>query len=183
MIDPGHAPGNVNQGPTGYFEFSGMWILSNFLVKELSELGIRAELTRTENVDLTLTRRGQMARGFDLFISQHSNAHNGRVRGSEVFYSIHQPQNQIHAILLATETARLMNNNNRGAKTKRSLRGNWDHFTVIRQAVITQCPIVLLVESGFHDNIQDEAWLKQSSNLKRLAEMQAKNILHILSSS
>ena len=180
LIDPGHAPGNVNQGPTGYFEYEGMWSLSNSLRKELAEYGIRADLTRTEAANPTLTRRGQVARGYDMFISQHSNAHNGRVRGSEVFYSIHQPENLADAAALSAETARLMGNPNRGAKTKRSARGNWDHFTVIRKAVAAGCPRVFLIESGFHDNPVDEAWLKQDANLKRLAEMQARLLHRVL---
>src|SRR5690606_11438211 len=42
------------------------------------------------------------------------------------------------------------------------------------------CPHIFLVENGFHDNPQDEAWLKNDQNLRALAEVQAKTICDIL---
>jgi len=61
-IDPGHAPGNVNKGPTGYYEYAGMWKLSNYLKNALVRCGIDAKLSRTENEDPSLTDRGTCAK-------------------------------------------------------------------------------------------------------------------------
>lgn len=181
LIDPGHGPGNANRGPTGYFEHEGMWLLSNFLQTELRERGITADLTRSESQDPTLLRRGQMARGYSLFVSQHSNAFNGRVRGAEVFYSVRQPSNERHAAALSDAVAWLMRNPDRGAKIKRNARiPASDHFGVIRHAVAVGCPHVYLAENGFHDNLQDEAWLKNTNNLRALADVQAQVIQKIL---
>ena len=179
LIDPGHAPGNANRGPTGYFEYAGMWKLSNFLKEILTASGVHAQLTRQQTQDPPLATRGSMARGFDLFISQHSNGFNGTVQGSECFFSVRQPENRAIAARFSADTARLMNHRDRGAKTKVG-NGGLDFFGVIRSAVAAGCPRVFLMESGFHDNPIDEAFLLQDSNLRRLAEVQADIILDVL---
>ena len=94
LIDPGHSPGNANGGRNGYKEYSGMWTLSNFLKDILVSSGVRVGLTRTEDRDPSLEARGGMAEGFDLFISQHSNAFNGMVRGVECFHSVAYPNDR-----------------------------------------------------------------------------------------
>lgn len=181
MIDPGHAPGNVNRGPTGYYEYQGMWKLSNYLKEELTKRSVQADLTRTEYQDPSLSERGKKSKGYDLFISEHSNAHNGKVRGVEVFYSLQRPGDKVHAQALSKAISTLMNNPNRGAKTKQyPNKPGVDYHGVIRAAASVGCPHIFLVENGFHDNPQDEAWLKQDSNLRKLAQVQADVICNIL---
>lgn len=181
MIDPGHAPGNVNRGPTGYYEYQGAWKLSNYLKKELTKRGVQADLTRTENQDPTLAQRGSKAKNYDLFISEHSNAFNGKVRGVEVFYSLRRPGDKVHAETLSKAISTLMNNPNRGAKTKQyPNKPGVDYYGVIRAAASVGCPHIFLVENGFHDNPQDEAWLKSNQNLRALAKVQADIICSIL---
>jgi N-acetylmuramoyl-L-alanine amidase len=41
MIDPGHAPGNVNRGKNGYYEYAGMWELSLYLKAMLEKKRVR----------------------------------------------------------------------------------------------------------------------------------------------
>ena len=181
MIDPGHGPGNVNRGPTGYYEYQGMWKLSNYLKEELTKRGVRADLTRTKNQDPSLSERGKKAKGYDLFISEHSNAHNGKVRGVEVFYSLQRPRDKVHAQALSKAISALMNNPNRGAKTRQyPNKPGTDYHGVIRAAASVGCPHIFLVENGFHDNPQDEAWLKNDQNLRALAKVQADVICSIL---
>ena len=181
MIDPGHAPGNVNRGPTGYYEYQGMWKLSNYLKEELAKRGVQADLTRTKNQDPSLSERGKKSKGYDMFISEHSNAHNGKVRGVEVFYSLQRPGDRVHAQALSKAISTLMNNPNRGAKTRQyPNKPGVDYHGVIRAAANVGCPHIFLVENGFHDNPQDEAWLKQDSNLRKLAQVQADVICNIL---
>lgn len=50
----------------------------------------------------------------------------------------------------------------------------------MRAAAATNCPHIFLIENGFHDNSIDEAFLKQETNLKKIAETQAKVICQIL---
>lgn len=181
MIDPGHAPGNVNRGPTGYYEYQGAWKLSNYLKKELTKRGVQADLTRTENQDPTLAQRGSKAKNYDLFISEHSNAFNGKVRGVEVFYSLRRPGDKVHAETLSKAISTLMNNPTRGAKTKQyPNKPGVDYYGVIRAAASVGCPHIFLVENGFHDNPQDEAWLKSNQNLRALAKVQTDIICSIL---
>jgi hypothetical protein len=179
LIDPGHAPGNANGGKNGYREFDGMWKLSNFLKDVLTENGVSAALTRTVNADPSLAARGGMAKDYDLFISQHSNAFNGTVRGSECFYSVKQPGNKNTATKLSAAVAGIMGNPNRGAKTREGT-GGLDYYGVIRAAVAAGCPRVFLMESGFHDNATDEAFLLNDENLKAIAYVQSKVILDAL---
>jgi len=181
MIDPGHAPGNVNRGPTGYYEYQGMWTLSNYLRQALVSRGVQADLTRTQNQDPSLAARGAKAKGYDMFISEHSNAYNGKVRGVEVYYSLQRPGDKVHAQALSKAISTLMNNPDRGAKTREyPNKPGVDYYGVIRAAASVGCPHIFLVESGFHDNPQDEAWLKQDSNLRKLAQVQADVICNIL---
>ena len=179
LIDPGHGPGNANKGPTTYWEYKGMWQLSIHLQKFLQQAGVTAHLTHNEDQDPSVDARGAMAKGYDFFISQHSNAYNGTVQGSECYYSVLQPQNKATAAKFSAQTAALMGHTDRGAKT-RAGDGGLDYYGVIRAAVKAGCPRVFLMESGFHDNRVDESFLLQDSNLQKLAQTQGQIILDTL---
>lgn len=175
MIDPGHGPGCVNGGPTGYLEHEGMWKLSGYLKTALERCGCEAALTRAESERPELTERGNKAEGYDLFISEHSNAGGGR--GAEAYYSVRQPENQGMAVELAEAASTVLGSPSRGAKTKRSTNDpSYDYYTVIGYAVAAGCPRVFIAENGFHDNTHDEAVLKQDGKLREMAEAQAKVI-------
>ena len=179
LIDPGHAPGNVNGGKEGYKEYAGMWKLSNFLREILTASGVSAALTRTEKQNPALEARGGMAKDYNVFISEHSNASNGAARGVECFYSIARPNDKAIAAKLSAAVAAFMNNPDRGAKTREG-NGGKDYFGVIRAAVAAGCPHVFLMENGFHDNWLDEEILLKDDNLKRIAEVQARVIMDSL---
>jgi N-acetylmuramoyl-L-alanine amidase len=181
IIDPGHSISCPNGGVHGYKEFTGMWKLSNFLKDILTASGVSAVLTRTENADPSLDKRGGMANGYDLFISEHSNAANGAARGVECFYSVMKPNDKAIAAKLSAAVSSVMNNPDRGAKTRESEKAKGkDYYGVIRSAVATGCPHVFLIESGFHDNWLDEEILLKDENLKKIAESQARVILEAL---
>lgn len=180
LIDPGHGPGNKNRGPSGYYEYKGMWKLSNFLRAELEKQGVQADLTRKENEDPSLEVRGKKAAGYDLFVSEHSNAYNGTARGVEVFYSIKRVKDKTHAANISKAVSTVMGNSNRGAKTREHPTPGLDYYGVIRAAAATNVKHILLVENGFHDNTIDEAFLKQDSNLIKIAKAQAEIICKIL---
>ena len=180
MIDPGHAPGNTNSGKNGYYEYAGMWRLSNYLKAALERCGVTAALTRTENADPSLAARGKAAAGYDLFISQHSNAANGAARGVEVYYSVRIPGDRDFAAEMARDTAALMGSVNRGAKTREADAKGWDYYTVMLEAQKAGAKHVLLAETGFHDNASDEAFLLVDVNLAKIAEAQAKVICKYL---
>ncbi len=182
MIDPGHAPGNVNKGPTGYYEYEGVWKISAYLKEILQGKGVQADFTRTWEQDPELYVRGQKAKGYDLFISEHTNAKDGKTRGVEVFYDYSKPQDKIFAEKLAGDVAAVMVNPSRGAKTRVYTENGkiYNYYGVMRGAAATDCKHILLIESGFHDNAVDEAFLKLDENLKKIAQAQAEVILEML---
>ncbi len=181
MIDPGHMPGSPNKGPTGYYEHEGAWKISKYLQEALKRSGIQADLTRTYNENPSLIDRGKKSAGYNLFISEHSNASNGSARGVEAYYSVKRPEDKVYAAKLSKSLSDLMGNPDRGAKTRVSTDGsNSDYYTVINAAASVGTPHIFLVENGFHDNVHDEAFLKSDANLKKIAETQAKIICEIL---
>ena len=186
-IDSGHYPNHPNKGQSGYWEYQGVWKISNYLKEFLEEQGIQADLTKTYeetfNNDKDLTVRGKKAQGYDLFISEHTNGHEDTyVRGVECFYDYSKPEDKIWAEELTKSISELMNNPNRGSKTRTYIdKGKiLNYYGVIRGASETNCPHIFLIESGFHSNLIDEAFLKVDDNLKKIAEAQAKIICKIL---
>ena len=182
LIDPGHAPGNTNKGPTGYYEYQGVWKISNYLKEILESKGIRVDFTRTWNEDPELYDRGKKAAGYDLFISEHTNASNGAARGVECFYDYSKANDKVFADKIASNVATVMGNTNRGAKTRVYTEKDkiYNYYGVIRGASATDCKHILLIESGYHDNIVDEAFLKVDANLKKIAEAQSVVICEFL---
>ncbi|MDE5570120.1 MAG: N-acetylmuramoyl-L-alanine amidase, partial [Ruminococcus sp.] len=76
MIDPGHYS-YYNQSPVyaPYWESVMTWKLSNYLQEELQAVGIHADLTKDSlDEDPSLNDRGFSSKGYDFFISIHSNA-------------------------------------------------------------------------------------------------------------
>jgi len=182
MIDPGHAPGNLNKGPTGYYEYEGVWKISTYLKEILRSKGVQVDFTRTWEQDPEIYARGQKATGYDLFISEHTNANDGKTRGVEVFYDYSKPQDKEFAEKIASNVASVMVNPNRGAKTRvyTEFGKIYNYYGVIRGASATDCKHILLIESGFHDNPVDEAFLKVDENLKKIAEEQAEVVCEYL---
>lgn len=186
MIDSGHYPNHPNKGQTGYWEYQGVWKISNYLKEILEGHGIQADLTKTYietfNNDANLTVRGKKAQGYDLFISEHTNAYNQQARGVEVFYDFSKPQDKQWAEELSLSVSKVMGNSNKGAKTRIYIENSitYNYYGVIRGASATNCPHIFLIESGYHDNLIDEAFLKVDSNLKKIAQAQANVILKIL---
>lgn len=182
MIDSGHFKGNSNRGQTGYYEHEGVWKISNYLKQILESNSVKVDFTKPYEEDLDLYKRGQKAQDYDLFISEHTNAYNQKTIGVEVFYDFSKPQDKVYADELALAVSKIMNNPNRGAKTRTYVDGGktLNYYGVIRGASATNCHHILLIESGYHDNLVDEAFLKIDSNLKKIAQAQANVILKIL---
>lgn len=175
MIDPGHAPGNPNHGPTGFYEYEGMWKISNFLKAALERCGFEVGLTRSEDECPELSARGESAKGCDLFFSEHSNAGGGK--GCECYYSVRIPGDEGFASAFAQAVSGVLGDASRGAKTWHSTKDpNYDYLAVMWYAVYVGCPHVFLCENGFHDNAEDEAQLKSDEKLRDIAESQAKVI-------
>lgn len=177
-IDPGHGgKDKANQGPTGYVEADGTLKLSLYLESELLKYGaFTVQLTRRGDETVSLTKRGQLAADFksDLFLSEHTNAANKRVRGTTVFYSVDLPVDKELAEKLSAAVSGALNIPNRGAKTRASLiNPNEDYYTVIDTAQDGGVPHVILIENAFHDNPEDERLLLSDILLQKVAKAQA----------
>lgn len=196
VLDPGHKP-NYNKGAVaGYYEGDAMYDLSEYERDELKRYGIDVILTRARNEDKEVYTRGQVAvknaGGYDavVFISNHTNAYNGKAYGVEAFRSLYLPdsvalgQNIVNAIVAVMRPVTGVTNN-RGVKTLKG-NGGADYYGVIRgsvsgatsvdQAAKRPVQYSFIVEHGFHDNAKECAFLNESANLKKIAEAVAKTI-------
>lgn len=184
VIDPGHVLG-YNQGhDRSYFEGAVMWEYAYMLAEQLAVRGIEPIVTRIAiNENPSLTARGKMAAGADMFVSLHSNAASvPEAKGVSVFYSIKRPGDKDIAARFSSSLAQIIGGGtrDRGAQTRQSTKGDWDYYTVIQKAAETDCPHILLVEHGFHSNPTECAWLMDEANLVAMAEMEAELIVEAL---
>lgn len=182
-LDAGHYTGyNPYPAAKGFYEGNQMWKLTNYLKTALERCGIKVVMTKSSmDANPSLNSRGATAgkSGADLFISLHSNAVsnavNDKITGVECYYSIFDNNGKAFATNLCNTVAAVMNTANRGAKIRRG-SGNWDYYGVIKGAVDSGCKAAFLCEHGFHTSKKDAAFLIVDSNLKKLAEAEAKTI-------
>lgn len=195
VLDPGHYP-NYNKGAVaGYFEGDKMYDFSEYERDALKAYGIDVIITRGRSNDMDLYQRGQVAvkngKGYDVvvFISNHSNAFNRQACGVVVYRSLYLPgsvelgQKLIDAIVgvMKPETEITYS---RGVTTREGKNG--DYYGVIRgsvsgatsEAEAKKGPVdySFIVEHGFHDNVKECTFLNNASNLKKMAEAEAKAV-------
>ncbi|OPZ93472.1 MAG: N-acetylmuramoyl-L-alanine amidase LytC precursor [Firmicutes bacterium ADurb.Bin419] len=185
MIDPGHGgTDRSNRGPTGYIEADGVLDISLKLRDELLSTGaFDVKLSRDKDMTLGVRERGNMAAkwGADMFISEHSNAtcwaNNTTKRGVDVFYSVDIPNDKVFANNMSKAVSEAMGTKNNGGYTWESKNyPGEDYLGVIDAAQDGGVKHVILIESGFHDNLQDEAILKDPAKRLAIAKAQAKVI-------
>lgn len=197
VLDPGHYP-NYNKGvDSGYYEGNKMYTLTEYEKNALEEYdGIDVIITRKKNKDMELYSRGQVAvknaKGYDvvIFISNHTNAHNGNAYGVEAYRSVHLPEsvklgNKLIDAIVGVMKPTTGITYDRGVKT-RKLNSGADYYGVIRGAVSNakneaqakKNPVdfVFIIEHGFHDNKTECKFLNKDANLKKIAEAKAEVI-------
>ena len=180
VLDPGHGQ-NYNKGAvTPYYEGNQMFKLAYYLKPELERYGIAVKVTRSKVTDdPALSTRGKAAKGYDLFLSLHSNAPGNNasnysaIRGTSIYDSVTQPNKKL-ADALGQAIAKTMGHNFRGTNYRRGTNG--DYYGVLRNAVAVGVPSAILIEHGFHTNPDDCRWLLDDNNLKRLAKTEAEII-------
>ncbi len=198
MIDPGHY-NHYNRSPvySPYWESIMTWKLSNYLQEELQTLGVHADLTKNSlEEDPTLNDRGFSSKGYDFFISMHSNA--------GAYESMDQPLAFVYQQLswttiddtsaelgglLAEKVSEVMQTNQKGDIARRAGTGDWDRngiiddewYSVLFGARYVGTPGILL-EHSFHTNYRATLWLYNDDNLKKLAKEEAEVIYDYFSS-
>lgn len=167
-IDPGHWPGSVNCAPDkSYWEYEFTWDLYTRLRPLLEKQGFTVVGTRTEQENPSLTARATVSNkaGADLFLSLHSNAVSGGwgdARGFVAYTSsgpdTAERNKAATAILGAVKDAGVI----LFGTGKPYYRG----YTVL---TATTAPAVLL-ECGFHTNLEEVALLKTPDYRDKLAK-------------
>lgn len=185
MIDPGHYTDHINQSPVDptYYESKTVWILGNYLAEALRRKGVLVGMTRA-NIDENppLVERGQMASGYDLFVSVHTNA-TGNSQGSETanfpvcFVQVDGSTNELGK-RLGEALMPLFGASKYESYSVANANGQ-DYYGVLRGAASVGVP-GLIVEHGFHTCKANVELLKKDFFLRTLAETDATTIYEYL---
>lgn len=174
MLDPGHGAGSqynrgfrqvgklpyCNEGSCNYN------YCEYYLKPALERYGIEVELTRKNILDNpSLAKRGKMAKGYDLLISCHSNAANGKASGVEIWDSTN-PKESIKDLTdkICKNISETLDIPNRGTKYRRQANGT-NYYGVLRNG---QAKHNFIIEHCFHDNPSDVE--KYRRNLGKVAD-------------
>ncbi|TYQ25398.1 N-acetylmuramoyl-L-alanine amidase [Pseudanabaena sp. UWO311] len=175
VIDPGHGGPDVGATRNGVYEKDIVLAMSKQLGRILQQMGYSVMYTRTEDIDLDLEPRVQMAENAraSAFVSVHVNsldASASQVNGVETYHAPGASLGKnlaefVHEQIIASTGA-----TDRGVRSAR--------FHVI---VNTSMPAIL-VETGFITNPSEAARLVNSSYQERMAAAIAKGIDQFLRS-
>lgn len=182
-LDAGHYA-KYNQSPANkkYWESEAMWKLTEYLKAELLEYkDCHVVTTRKEQEkDLALYSRGKKAKGYDLFISNHSNAVakgiDDRVDYVVVYRGYKNDSEELGLGLARAITDAMGTRQAPRTNTRKSEKGEWEYYGVLRGADDVGCPLFYIVENSFHTNSKSTEWLLVDENLKKLAKVQAETI-------
>lgn len=192
LLDQGHGV-NYNKGVVeGYFEGTAMYWYGLILKNELEKYGFDVKTSRN-NLEaeqqsligskysatngISLQERGAMGEGYDLLLSLHTNAlswntpNYDKARGTEIFDSTTSPRKDL-AEKLCAMIADHFGHTNRGVKYKFDEDGsgaNW--YGVLRHSKATHS---MLVEHGFHTNVEDCTLLMDREFKIEMAQKTAK---------
>ena len=132
--------------------------ICEYLAEELSFYGFEVFKTRDDlEKDLPVVKRGEMAKGCDLFLSLHSNAVDGEK--NEYIDRVHvfgayDNLNNSHELakILADAINECMGTSGGYVSTRKSDEGEREYYGVLRGARSVGCPLFYIVEHSFHTN-------------------------------
>lgn len=179
MLDAGHY-GKVNQSPVlkSYYESNMTWALHLYLKQELEEYkNVVVDTTRaSQKKDLEIYSRGTASKGYDLFLSLHSNAISSKTPDYPLVITQKGNTKDALAVSLAQTIQSVMNTKQDYQIWQKLNRdGKTEYYGVLRgsKAVGTKG---MILEHSFHTNLAAAKWLSKDSNLKKLAEAEAADI-------
>lgn len=196
-IDEGHY-GKYNRSPVvpAYYESDFTWVFSHYEKEELERQGFEVILTRNDkDKDLALVKRGKMAKGCVLFISNHSNAcgtesvdHPSviipRPDGEAVISDCTVLANRIGVNIQKTmgckQAPKVYDKDAGYDRNGNGKRNDDEYYGVMDGAQSTDCPMYMIVEHGFHTNKANATWLLNDANVKKLAISEANVIATFL---
>ena len=192
MVDPGHYAGyNKSNVVPAYCEGDRMWILSQYFIEELKAYGFEVGCTKSSinnypknNGSDYAYGRGYMAKGYDIFISLHSNACGTEsVDRAVVIFPMSAAGRDLATklgasvknIMGVSSYQMLQRDYNTGAYYyDQKARAGKDYYGVIRGAVAAGAKTGIIIEHGFHTNKKCATWLMNDTNLRKLAAEEAK---------
>lgn len=188
-LDAGHYAKYNTGAVAGYYESDMTWELHNYLKTELESYGFVVGVTRTDkNKDLAVYERGLKSKGYDLFLSLHSNAASGQSADYVALYHLVKDdtttadeKSKAVANVLAPVIANLMGVKQGYQVLTRSVNYDRDgdgqlndnYYGVLHGADVANTPGVI-IEHSFHTNPAACKWLMDPNNLKKLAAAEAK---------
>lgn len=174
MIDAGHySYYNQSNVYKRYYEGNMTWTLCEYLKEELEKYGFTVDTTRkSRDKDLDLYSRGYKAKGYDLFISLHSNACDSESVDRVVIIKGFDQDNILAEKLAYAIQSVMPINQKYQIYTKRKSNGDcW--YGVLRGARAAKVDNRFIIEHGFHTNTNTAKWLFDNDNLKLLAKVEA----------
>lgn len=159
-----------------------MWNIYECLRQNLENKGFYVGVTRNESTDLGYDKRGEMAHGYDMFLSLHSNATNignyMQTSKSHIMYEYVEGESQEvidFADNIATSVKNVMN------ISQANYPYEHNHKVLVYAKMSDEnkpgCPISILIEHSYHDNPQYGYMLTQSSTHSAIAEAEA-NVIY-----
>ncbi|WP_434685429.1 N-acetylmuramoyl-L-alanine amidase [Pseudanabaena minima] len=175
VIDPGHGGPDVGATRNGVYEKDIVLAMSKQLGRILQQMGYSVMYTRTEDIDLDLEPRVQMAENAraSAFVSVHVNsldASSSQVNGVETYHAPSASLGKNLAELVHQQIIASTGANDRGVRSAR--------FYVITK---TSMPAIL-VETGFITNPSEASRLVDSNYQGRMAVAIAQGIDQFLKS-
>lgn len=182
LLDAGHY-GKYNRSPVvkEYYESVVMWDLHLLLKEELEKYDFEVHTTRKDLYeDYSPFERGLKAKGFDVFLSLHSNGQkNGNTADRVEVYHLYDGGDDSFALAkgLAISVASIMGVSSGKVKTKESKDyPGTEFYGVLRGAKKAKCPLPFIIEHSFHTFEESARWLLDKENLRKLAKAEAVTI-------
>lgn len=176
MLDAGHY-GKVNKSPvlSSYYESQMTWPLHVYLKAELEKYqNVVVDGTRAaQSKDMAVYDRGAASKGYDLFLSLHSNATGSKSADYPLVITQKGNTSDPLAKSLGQAIQKTM-----GTKQdyqvwqKLNSDKKTEYYGVLRgsKAVGTKG---MILEHSFHTNLAAAKWLSEDENLKAMAEAEA----------
>lgn len=179
-LDPGHYGSTYNRTTTGlnYYESAMTWKLAGYLKAELEQRNVVVALSRNAiGANPALYDRGYGAKGYDLFLSLHSNACGTESVDYPIVYrGYDKTEANDFAQKFANMVATLMGTKQAGKVGTRT-GTDGEYYGVLRGARAAGLTHYYIVEHSFHTNKRATQWLMSDDNLKLLAKEEAKFIV------
>ncbi|WP_039041508.1 N-acetylmuramoyl-L-alanine amidase [Sporosarcina sp. ZBG7A] len=167
VIDAGHGGSDPGSSGNGYIEKNITLNVAKKMEKYYAKVPMKAKMTRTSDTYVSLDARGAYASKVkgDIFVSIHTNSHNGSGNGTETFYysrsaAVNPNVSQSKALATYVQNRQLeaWGLTDRGIKV-----GNW---AVLRQNTVP----AVLAELGFISSKKDMAVMGTEAGREKMAK-------------